>query len=184
MSECNLKDLTLQELWELFPVTLEPHNPDWKVWAAEETAFLVELLSDYQLSVNHIGSTAVEGICAKPVIDILLLTGSESGWTEMRRILESAGYICMSESAGRMSFNKGYTPSGYAGRVFHLHFHLTGDDDELLFRDYLKANPDAARDYELLKLSLLPRFRNDRDGYTAAKSEFIKGIVEKAKQGI
>uniref|UniRef100_UPI0025AA2165 GrpB family protein n=1 Tax=Muribaculum intestinale TaxID=1796646 RepID=UPI0025AA2165 len=99
----------------------------------------------------------------------------------IKKLLESNGYICMSESETRISFNKGYTPAGYADRVFHVHVHRTGDDDEILFRDYLIANPESAKEYERLKHSLLPKYKNNRDGYTEAKTEFIKHIVRLAK---
>lgn len=88
----------------------------------------------------------------------------------------------MSVSDTRMSFNKGYTPEGYADKVFHIHFHRIGDNDEILFRDYLIAHPMAAKEYERLKLSLLPKYSHDRDGYTDAKSEFVRKIVGFAKK--
>ena len=80
-----------------------------------------------------------------------------------------------------MSFNKGYTLHGYDDKVFHVHFHTVGDNDEIRFRDYLLTHPDVAGEYERLKLSLLPKYRNDRDGYTSAKSGFIKRITDMAK---
>lgn len=56
-----------------------------------------------------------------------------------------------------------------------------GDNDEIAFRNYLNSNPDVAKEYEKLKLSLLPKYRNDRDGYTESKSEFVKGIIRETK---
>lgn len=86
----------------------------------------------------------------------------------------------MSVSDSRMSFNKGYTPAGYADKVFHIHFHRAGDNDEICFRDYLIAYPEVAKEYEILKLSLLPKYRNDRDAYTEAKSEFVRQTMKRA----
>ncbi len=96
--------------------------------------------------------------------------------------MENAGYICMAADKRRMSFNKGYTPEGYAEKVFHIHVHETGDNDELLFRDYLRANPKAAKEYEELKLNLVPRFHHNRAGYTEAKTDFVKRIVAEARK--
>ena len=62
--------------------------------------------------------------------------------------------------------------------MFHIHVHPMGDNDEILFRDYLRSHPAAAREYEALKLSLLPKYKHNRDGYTEAKSEFVKRILE------
>ena len=83
----------------------------------------------------------------------------------------------MSECEIRMSFNKGYTPQGYDDKVFHIHIHRTGDNEEILFRNYLISHPEIAKEYERLKMSLLPEYTNNRDGYTEAKTEFVKRIV-------
>ena len=88
----------------------------------------------------------------------------------------------MSESAGRVSFNRGYTERGFAEEVFHLHLRYAGDNEELLFRDYLTAHPQTAREYESLKVSLADKFRYDRDGYTEAKGGFIRSVTERAKR--
>ncbi len=172
-----LEDMTLEELWELFPITLVAYNPDWKVWAEEEMDLLTRLLSDYTVRISHIGSTAIPSIQSKPIIDLLVGLSDSFDWKAVKDLLKRNGYICMAESEGRMSFNKGYTIDGYAERVFHVHFHLPGDNDEIRFRDYLLEHSEVAKEYEKLKLSLLPKFRNDRDGYTAAKSEFVKRIA-------
>ena len=140
--------MTLEELWRLFPIVLTPHNPDWQEWAREEIIALSELLEDYSPIINHIGSTAIPGIQAKPIIDILVEIASGADWQHIRVMMEEAGYICMSVSDTRMSFNKGYTPDGYADKIFHIHFHVIGDNDGILFRDYLKNHPEVARDYE------------------------------------
>lgn len=176
-----LKDMTLAELWQLFPIELTPHQPQWKDWAKEEISRISELLSEYSPIVNHIGSTAIPGIQAKPIIDILVEINSDTDWQRIAEAMETAGYICMSVSETRMSFNKGYTPAGYADKVFHIHIHAVGDNDEICFRDYLLTHPKTAKEYEALKLSLLPQYRNDRDGYTEAKSVFVRNIISLAK---
>lgn len=176
-----LKDMTLAELWQLFPIVLTPHQPQWKDWAKEEMVRISILLSEYSPIVNHIGSTAIPGIQAKPIIDILVEIYPDSCWQRIKEAMETVGYICMSSSGIRMSFNKGYTPHGYADKVFHIHIHTIGDNDEICFRDYLLTHPKAAKEYEALKLSLLPQYRNDRDGYTEAKSDFVRHIIRLAK---
>lgn len=180
MCQRNIKDMTLAELWELFPIILTSHNPDWSEWANEEILELSELLKAHGPVINHIGSTAIPNIQAKPIIDILVELNPDADRSRIKEIMEAAGYICMSVSDSRMSFNKGYTPAGYADKVFHIHFHRTGDNDEIRFRNYLTAHPDVAKEYELLKLSLLPKYKNDRDGYTEAKSEFVRQTIERA----
>ena len=177
-----LKEMSLEELWELFPIALSPHNPEWKRWADDEIQSLSALLTYYTPTINHIGSTAVPGIMAKPIVDILVEISSSCDWREVKNILEASGYICMCASVKRMSFNKGYTPAGYADRVFHIHIHDIGDNDEICFRDFLKRNPSVAKEYESLKLSLLPKYTNNRDGYTEAKTDFINKVITSAKR--
>nr|WP_286128089.1 GrpB family protein [Atopobium sp. BS2] len=73
-----------------------------------------------------------------------------------------------------------YTEEGFADRVFHLHLRLTGDNDELYFRDYLCDHPEDAENYQLLKLSLWKKFEYNRDAYTDAKGDFIKRCTDLA----
>ena len=149
--------MTLEELWELFPIILSPHQPIWTDWAKAEISYLTDLLIPYSPIINHIGSTAIPSIQAKPTIDILVEIPPDYDWEIIKQIMHSAGYICMSQNIDRISFNKGYTPTGYAEKVFHIHFHRTEDNDEIFFRDYLIAHSDVAKQYETLKTRLLQK---------------------------
>lgn len=175
---------TEEELWRLFPITLVPHNSQWKKWAESEIAKLSEALEKYSPIITHIGSTAINGIYSKPIVDILVEVPADIDRDELKSIMDSAGYICMAETPTRISFNKGYTPRGYAKKVFHVHVHAYGENSEIHFRDYLNGHPDEAREYESLKLSLLPRLRYNRDLYTEAKSDFVMKILHKALSAI
>ena len=178
-----LEEMSLEELWQLFPIFLREHQAEWKDWYAEERLRLLSFLSANQLvRISHIGSTSVETIWAKPIVDILLEIPKEADMAVMRDLLLQNGYLLMSESQGRMSFNKGYTLSGFAERVFHLHLRYEGDHDELYFRDYLQEHPAVAEDYEKLKLSLWKQYEHNRDAYTEAKTDFIKNYTEEAKK--
>ena len=90
------------------------------------------------------------------------------------------GYLVMSQQAGRLSLNKGYTEHGFAEKVFHIHLRLDGDNEELAFRDCLNSRPDVARAYETLKLALWKTYEHDRDGYTRAKTDFIRAWTHPA----
>ena len=178
-----LEEMSLEELWQLFPIFLREYQDEWKDWYAEERLRLLSFLSANQLvRISHIGSTSVETIWAKPIVDILLEIPKETDMAVTRDLLLQNGYLLMSESQGRMSFNKGYTPSGFAERVFHLHLRYEGDHDELYFRDYLQEHPAVAKDYEKLKLSLWEQYEHNRDAYTEAKTDFIKNYTEEAKK--
>ena len=177
-----LSEMSLKELWHLFPIILTGHKSYWKDWYNEEAETLKKILpADMVLRISHIGSTAIEGIWAKPIIDILVEITEHSDFRSLKDYLATAGYQCMSESNRRMSFNKGYTEHGFAERVFHLHLRRFGDNDELYFRDYLNVHPDIAGRYEKLKIGLWKQYEHDRDGYTEAKTEFIREFTCKAK---
>ncbi|MCY7012555.1 GrpB family protein [Streptococcus sanguinis] len=179
----SLEEMSLEELWQLFPIFLREHQAVWKDWYAEERLRLLSFLPANQLvRISHIGSTSVKTIWAKPIVDILLEIPKETDMTVMKDLLLQNGYLLMSESQGRMSFNKGYTLSGFAERVFHLHLRYEGNHDELYFRDYLQEHPVVAKDYEKLKLSLWKQYEHNRDAYTEAKTDFIKNYTEEAKE--
>ena len=179
----SLEKMSLEELWQLFPIFLREYQDEWKDWYAEERLRLLIFLPANQLvRISHIGSTSLETIWSKPIVDILLEIPKAADMTVMKDLLLQNGYLLMSESQGRMSFNKGYTPSGFAERVFHLHLRYEGDHDELYFRDYLQEHPAVAEDYEKLKLSLWKQYEHNRDAYTEAKTDFIKNYTEEAKR--
>ena len=181
----NLSEMTLEELWQLFPIVLREYDPSYKEWyACEKENILAALSGRHVMRINHIGSTAVEGLTGKPTVDILLELLQEADWNTVRTQLTQAGWILMASQNPpdlRLIFNKGYTSKGYDERVFHLHVRYLGDWDELYFRDYLAAHQDLAREYEILKQALQKRFMHDRDKYTAEKTEFVSKYTKLAR---
>ena len=174
--------MSLEELWQLFPIILTEHQDEWEVWYREEEEALAQILPvQYTARISHVGSTAVRGVQAKPILDILVEITPGYNMKNIEGILCKNGWLCMSRDEKRMSFNKGYTENGFAERVFHLHLRYEGDNDELYFRDYLREYPEIANKYEQLKLSLRKQFEHDRDGYTEAKTEFVKRYTAEAK---
>jgi len=179
-----LSEMTLEELWQLFPIILSAHNPDWKKYYEEEKALLEKSFGNLLVRIEHIGSTAVEGLIAKPTVDILLEADPSASPDEVRRTAERCGYTVMSEKTVpeyRLDLCKGYTPQGFADKVFHLHIRHPGDWDEIVFRDYLRRNPAKAQEYARLKTDLQKRFEHDRDAYTEAKGDFIRTCVKEAR---
>lgn len=170
--------MSLEELWELFPIQLTEHQNCWNDWYHNEKNSLLSIMPD-TVQINHIGSTAIRGIWAKPIIDILV-EANFADHSEIKRILCQNGYICMAHTGSRIDFNKGYTQTGFTEKVYHLHLREFGDNDELYFRDYLNDYPDIARAYEELKLSLWKEYEHDRDGYTERKTAFVSKYTHKA----
>ena len=101
-----LEDMSLEELWQLFPIFLREHQVEWKDWYEEERLRLLSFLPEHQIvCLSHIGSTSVETIWAKPIVDIMLEIPKKIDMAVMRDLLLQNGYLLMSESQGRMSFN-------------------------------------------------------------------------------
>ena len=175
-----LSEMTLEELWRLFPIILTAHQACWKDWYLEEKSFLKAKLTQGE-KIHHIGSTAVSHIWAKPIVDILVEIPKRNALSAYKSLFENCGYICMSQSETGLSFNKGYTENGFAEKVFHLHVRYAGDNNELYFRDYLMEFPDVAKEYEKLKLSLWKEYEHNRDAYTNGKTEFVKKYTVQAK---
>ncbi|MFW5855912.1 MAG: GrpB family protein [Bacillota bacterium] len=181
-----LTEMSLEELWELFPIRLREDNPEYKDWYGEEKEKIEKVLGvDKIKRINHIGSTAVKGLFAKPIVDILLEVDRDIDIENLKILLKSSGWTLMSyeeEPELCISFNKGYTPEGFSEKVFHLHVRYPGDPDELYFRDYLRDYEKVAEKYEKLKRKLSEKYKHDRDGYTEAKSKFIEKFTKKARE--
>ena len=180
-----LAEMTLEELWRLFPIILSDPDPEWAKRYDEEKALLTGYFGGMLVRINHIGSTAVAGLIAKPTVDILLEVDPASSPEAVRRIAAECGYTVMREAAApeyRLDLCKGYTPRGFADKVFHLHIRHPGDWDEIVFRDFLRSNPVKAAEYAELKRRLQKRFEHDRDAYTAGKGAFIRACVQEARR--
>ncbi len=184
----SLDEMTHEELSELFPVILTDYDPAWKKKFLNETKRLEQAIDTSNIvRINHIGSTAIPGIISKPTIDILL---------EIKDNVDTAGLISNMGNAGyryleqpkkpppHIMFIKGYTEEGFKGQAFHVHIRYGGDWDEIHFRNYLLANPEAAAKYSELKIKLKQKYEFDRDAYTDAKTDFIQRIVTLARAGI
>jgi GrpB-like predicted nucleotidyltransferase (UPF0157 family) len=165
-------------------------NPEWPIWYADEKPKIEQAVGAENIArLRHCGSTSIPGMFAKPTVDILLEIPEYADVTGIKERMKNAGCICLDGDAltmgtppPHMTFIEGYTPFGFAERVFHIHVQYAGGHDpgEIVFRDYLIAHPGAASEYADLKRSLWKDFEHDRDGYTAAKGEFIRKVTKMA----
>jgi len=178
-----LAELTLAELWQLFPITLREYDPRYPTWFAEESARVAALFPGFVFRLSHIGSTAVPGLVSKPIVDMLLEITPDCPSHDVVAKLAAAGWNLMArrDEPLRLDLNKGYTPAGFAERVFHLHIVRPGDHNELYFRDFLRQHPEACVAYVELKRRLAAQYRHDRDAYTAAKAVFIQQATLQAR---
>ncbi len=186
MPQKPLDQLTPQELGKLFPVILSAYDPRWPQRYRRERSRIEKALDPGTIvKITHIGSTSVPGLISKPTIDFLLEISADSDLQILTRRITGIGYHLIQKPENpppHMMFVKGYTPEGFSGQTFHLHVRYPGDWDEPYFCEYLRKHPPTASEYVQLKKELADRFRNDRDGYTEAKTEFIKRISALARE--
>lgn len=180
-----LSSMSLEELWKLFPIILSEPRPEWAELYRREKEILESAVPRHRIRrISHVGSTSVPGLAAKPTIDILLEVSPDSFVLEVPLLLEKCGYREMhrDQAQMRLVLVKGYTEKGFRGQAFHLHVRPWRDWDELYFRDYLAAHPEAAEKYAALKRSLKEKFEFNRDAYTEGKTEFIAAMTRRARE--
>jgi len=164
------------------PVNVVPYDPEWPRLFEEEKARILQDIGSNVISVEHMGSTAIPGLAAKPVIDILIGVRSLADAPLFIPPLIAHGYEYVSRYENEMPFRR-YLHRKVNGEHTH-HLHMVEPDTDfyrlqLAFRDYLRAHPEDRNEYAALKLWLAEKYRNDRVAYTDAKTDFIQGILEK-----
>jgi GrpB-like predicted nucleotidyltransferase (UPF0157 family) len=165
-------------------VKLSKYNSKWPRLFEREKRLLQKTLGDKIIAIEHIGSTAILGITAKPLIDINIAVASLNDNTIKKFIapLQSLGYTYMHKFPGRRFFAKGPESK----RTHHLNLvkanSQTSWHDHLLFRDYLRAHRSARDKYATLKIQLAKQFPADRASYTQGKEKFIKSIINQAQK--
>jgi GrpB-like predicted nucleotidyltransferase (UPF0157 family) len=182
----DLNELSREELGKLFPILIVDHDPRWKMLFHHEKKNIIKALGKEKiLRLEHIGSTAVPDLKAKPTIDILIEMNENVHQNQIIEPLKKIGYQFIPKPENpppHMMFAKGYSSFGLNGQTFHLHVRYKKDWDEIYFRDYLIDHFQVAEEYGQLKLELAQRYKHDREAYTDAKSFFIKKVLKKAKK--
>lgn len=163
-------------------IFLHSHNPHWAEEFARESAAVAGGLGNILIAIHHIGSTAIPGIRAKPVIDMLAVATDVTLLDKTVTRMEALGYEALGEFgiAGRRYFRKG----NHGGQRTHqLHAFQVGSPQiarHLAFRDFLRVHPDYAKEYEALKQRLAESYPNDLASYTDGKDSFIQDIDARA----
>jgi GrpB-like predicted nucleotidyltransferase (UPF0157 family) len=170
-------------------VDIVPHDSNWERQFHEERDHLLSCLpQDLVMRIEHFGSTAVPGLAAKPIVDMLVeVADLEATKERIAPVLEGQGYDYFWRPFGADD-----VPPYYAWfikrdenglRTHHIHMVEAHFEhwDRLLFRDYLVMHPEVAKQYEALKLELSRQHAHDRIAYTTAKTEFILSVTARAK---
>jgi GrpB-like predicted nucleotidyltransferase (UPF0157 family) len=163
-------------------VELRPYNPAWQRLYAEEECRLREAIGQFVADIQHVGSTAIPGIEAKPIIDMLVALKSLGDFDEALEPLEQLGYELKEESGqpGRFFFAKG-EPARRTHYLYLVEWNNFECRKLLGFRDYLRGHPDIAKEYAGLKRELARLYPDDRDSYTFGKNGFIRSVLLRAE---
>jgi GrpB-like predicted nucleotidyltransferase (UPF0157 family) len=166
------------------PVVICDYDPEWPQRYQALRLPVANSLGQLAAQIEHVGSTAVPGLAAKPTIDIVIRLRSARELPMVIERLARLGYAHEGDFgiAGREAFA---TPPGYGPHDHHLYVcapDWAGYADQLVFRDYLRANPDVAGAYARLKRSLADKHRDDRTAYTEGKAAFVSAVLERARR--
>ena len=179
-------------------ITIVPYNPEWPRMYEQERRILAETLADFAIRIEHVGSTSVPGLGAKPIIDIMIGMEDASRLDELPPPMLAAGYCYIQYYEDELPFRRYFTRvnglhgihyatrPGFKDRKLHFtthHIHIVPLDSDwwprhLFFRDYLRNHPAARKEYYRIKMELSKIEWNNRNDYTEAKSEFIQGIEQ------
>lgn len=161
-------------------VALFPYDPAWPSLFEQERERLLALFPEQFLAIEHIGSTAIPGLSAKPIIDILAGVDSLSRADELLEPLCRANYATSMEYNASLVGRRWLMRWAQGRRTHHLHLMVYGSDEwhrRLVFRNKLRADMALAQQYEHKKRLWAAEFTSDREAYTAAKGDFIKAVL-------
>jgi GrpB-like predicted nucleotidyltransferase (UPF0157 family) len=166
------------------PVIVVPYNEAWPSLFFEKRTRIEAAIGPWVEETKHVGSTAVPGLAAKPVIDIMVGVKSLEDSPILVERLVGIGYEYMPEFERVLPFRRYFRKIQEGRRTHQIHLVERSNsewwDRHLLFRDYLRAHPEAAEEYARLKYDLSHRFGEDRVAYTDAKTDFISEVVRRA----
>ena len=161
-------------------MTVVEYSAEWPVLCEQEIGLLREVLGGEMVRAHHIGSTAVPGLAAKAIIDILLEVQSVERLDDLNEAMQAIGY----QPRGEFGIpGRRYYPKGGDDRTHHVHAFAVGSSQierHLAFRDYLRAQPAIAAEYAAVKQSAAATHSTDPEGYVAFKGAFVERIVPKA----
>jgi len=163
-------------------IQMVPHNPEWRQAFRQEAEQIAAALDEDVVTVHHMGSTAIPGIYAKPVLDMLLVVRSVEALDEKQSEIEALGYEARGEYGipGRRFYRR---DNSQGDRTHQVHAFEVGSPQitrHLAFRDYMIAHPKAAQEYSDLKRELAAKHPSDIEAYMDGKDAFIQEIDRQA----
>ena len=163
-------------------VAVEPHNTEWEAAAQQTISQLRSILGSIVTDAQHIGSTSIKDICAKPIIDIVVGVRNFSDILGMNDVLEKNGFIFRGQDVPDQYL---YVCGDDDTRTHHIHTVIYGSEawnNYINMRDYLNCHPADAQAYSELKEKLAEQYPDDRNKYAELKSGLISEILKKAHE--
>lgn len=164
-------------------IIVESYNPKWKEEFEKAKTFYDKLLENINVKIEHVGSTSIEGLSAKPILDIDIIVQNEENCKQAIKLLESVGYNHIGNLGvdGREMLK--YNPNNprINWMEHHLYVCMQGSENlinHLLLREHLRNNKESVKVYGELKQELADRYTNDIDSYIKGKTEFITTILK------
>lgn len=165
------------------------YDPRWPAIYEEEKRCILNVIGHKVLGIEHIGSTAVIGLGAKPIIDIMAGVNGLTDANELIPLLREIGYEDVTPEPRHPEWyyclGKVYREENAGLENFHLHlmkFRSETWERHMLFRDFLRTHPKVAQKYDRLKRKMATKYGSDREGYTNAKTKFIASMVAHARR--
>ena len=166
-------------------VTIAEYSPVWRELFEREKKLLKTVLGETVGSIEHVGSTSIVGLAAKPIIDIMIGLHDFSVTDKLVPEIETLGYKYVPEYEDVMPHRRYFKKKAGETSTHHIHMVEIGSEfwqRHLLFRDFLRANPSVAAEYAALKKKLAKLEWDDKNEYTDAKTAFIKNIENRARE--
>jgi GrpB-like predicted nucleotidyltransferase (UPF0157 family) len=168
------------------PIIITDYDPSWPTRYELEKSLILGAVGPYAAAVEHIGSTSVPGLAAKPIIDILVGLNDLADAQWCIEPMERTGYEYVPEYEVQLPDRRYFRrpPGEEVVRKYHVHMVEVGGafwTRHVLFRDYLRAHPEAAAEYADLKRRLAAEYGSDMAGYTDAKTDFIRAVERRAR---
>ena len=161
-------------------VKVEKYNPEWNIIFLEEKENLTKIFGDVALKIEHVGSTAIDGLSSKPIVDILVVVRNLSDFENLRKNFETDPYSIKEDSE---PYEILITKELEDNQTHSIHVMEVSNKkclEMILFRDYIKTHKEVLKEYEALKKDLAKKYPNNWDTYTKSKDWFIKKVIERA----
>ena len=166
-------------------VKIEAYNENWKLMFKEEKENLIKVFGDIALQIEHIGSTSIPGLSAKPIIDILVVLESFNEFEKVKDYFKDEPYSIKEDSpSDEILVRKRITIDVTTHLIHIMEANTKRCTNTILFKDYLINHPKKLKEYEELKKDLAEKYADNRKMYTASKNDFIQEVLKAAEKSV